>query len=360
MATLSSAKLELWIYTGTINSYDPANPNYTISKTKLPGEDNIYFEIAELVKDYVTINFTGDYGSATITAWASWSLTNTYDDGTTATKSNTILASHGYGYFEDEINPQLIQALQQTNTCIYWKKGEKVRIPLYRYNEFYNIEFYEGDVLTDQITYNEIYTKLTADTTEITADSTLFTADATHVKSIESDNISGDVVVPLDTTKVKIITIDGEEIELNIYYIEECKNTPYKVTFLNKFGALQDIWMFGRRRERANVSRESFKTSTIQSSASGVIYPLHKSTDKTHNVETNKSLTLNTSFVCEQYNEVVQELLLSEYVWIHEDQQVFPIIPKDNVVEYKTHLYEKLLNYTINFDYAYSEINLVR
>ena len=147
---------------------------------------------------------------------------------------------------------------------------------------------------------------------------------------------------------------------MSINYVEECKNTPYKITFINKFGVLQDIWMFGRRKESAEASRESFKVNTIQSTTASTFYPTYSPTDKIHNVNAKKSLTLNTGFVCEDYNEVIQQLLFSEKVWIHEDNKVFPVTPKDNTVEYKTNLYEKVLNYTISFDYGYSEINLVR
>lgn len=362
MATLSSSTLKLWVYTGQINSYEPTNPNYTITKTKLPGDDTIVFEIAELAKDFIPIYFDGDYGTSVLTAWATWEITSTYSDGSTSSKSNTILASHGYGYFEDEINPQLIDSpLQQSNTCIYWKYDEKIRVPLYRDRQFYSMEFFIDDESVSYQRFGNVIVPLTADDTYLKADKTLFTADRTSTIALDSSQFQTSGTSPrTGVNRIVLKTSDNQEIELTVNLIEECKNTPYKVTFINKFGALQDIWMFGRRKERANATRESFKVNTIEAPTSGVYYPTYKATDKIHNVGAKKSLTLNTGFVCEDYNEVVQQLLLSEHVWIHENNKVFPVVPKDNVVEYQTNLYEKLLNYTINFDYAYSEINLVR
>ena len=362
MATLSSSTLKLWVYTGEINSYDPAKPNYTIAKNKLAGEDNIVFEIAELAKDFIPIYFDGNYSTAVLTAWASWEITSTYSDSTTAIKSDTVLATHGYGYFENEINPQLLTSpLQQSNTCIYWKHDEKVRVPLYRETELYGVEFFLDSTFVDSRQYGKSMTPLTADIDTIKADSTLVKADATLIASSNSQSFytSGIANSP-NVNRVVLTTTDNKQVELTINLIEECKNTPNKITFINKFGALQDIWMFGRRKEQASVSRESYKVNTIETTSTGVSYATNKSTDRLHNVNAQKSLTLNTGYVCEDYNEVIQQLLLSEFVWIHENNKVFPIIPKDNVVEYQTNLYEKLLNYTVSFDYAYNEINLVR
>lgn len=357
---LASAKLELWIYTGQINSYT-GDPQYTITKTKIPGEETILFEISELIKDYVEISFDGNYGTANLSAWASWKITNTFDGATPDTiNTGTRLVTHGYGYFEDEINPQLTSPLQQSNTCIYWKKGEKVRIPLYRENELYNIEFFEGQTSVYNQTFGKTVTPLTADTTDYTADTTFIRADATDVMSSNSNQIVSSISAPVGTNIVVITTEDNQTITLTINYIEECKNTPYKVTFLNKFGALQDVWFFGRRRESANVNREQYKINTIQATSATKFYPTYSPTDKTFNIESKKSLTLNTGFICQDYNEVIQQMMQSEYVWIHENNKVFPVTPTDNDITYKDERYDKLLNFTVKFEYSYSEINNVR
>ena len=356
---LASATLKLWIYNGQILSYT-GDPQYTITKTKLPNEDTILFEISELIKDYVTINFDGDYGTANLTSWASWQITNTFADQSTTINQGTRLVTHGYGYFEDEINPQLTSPLQQSNTCIYWKSGEKVRVPLYKEYELYSVEFYRGSDLLGSQSFGKTVTPLTADTTDYKADTTFIRADATSLMSSDSSQIQSGASAPVGTETVIITTETNQTITLTVTYIEECRNTPYKVTFLNKFGALQDIWFFGRRRESANVTRDQYKINTIQATATSKSYATYSPTDKTFNVESKKSLTLNTGFICQDYNEVIQQMMQSEYVWIHENNKVYPVTPTDNDITYKDERYDKLLNFTVKFEYAYSEINNVR
>lgn len=359
MATLASATLKLWIYDGQILSYS-GTPQYTLTKTLIPGEETILFEISELIKDYVTVSFDGNYGTAKLSSWASWQITNTFDDDSTTINEGTRLVTHGYGYFEDEINPQLTNPLQQSNTCIYWKKDEKVRVPLYKENELYSIEFFEGTVSLETQTFGKTVEFVTADTTDYRADTTAIKADATSVMSSSPTSITSGVNAPLGTDKVIITTEDNNTITLTVTYVDECKNTPYKVTFLNKFGALQDVWFFGRRRESANVTREQYKINTVQSTATSKFYPTYSPTNKTHNVESDKSLVLNTGFLCSDYNEVIQQMMQSEYVWIHEDNKVYPVTPSDNTIDYKDDRYDKLLNFTVRFDYAFSELNSVR
>jgi hypothetical protein len=359
MATLASATLKLWIYDGLINSYS-GDPQYTITKSIISGQETILFEISELIRDYIDISFSGNYDKASLSKWASWEITNTFDDASTTINKGTRLVNHGYGYFEDEINPQLTTPLQQSNTCIYWKKGEKVRVPLYKENELYSVEFFEGTISTGTETFGKTITQLTADTINYKTDSSLIKADAESLMSSNANSITSGINAPVGTETVVITTEDNKTVTLYVTYIDECKNTPYKVTFLNKFGVLQDIWFFGRRKEKADVSRESFRVNTINSTSTSTLYPTYKRTDKIHNVESKKSLTLNTGFICEDYNEVIQQLLQTEFCWIHEDNKVFPVTPSENNIEYKTNLYEKLLNFTLNFDYAYSELNSVR
>jgi hypothetical protein len=359
MAKLSSATLKLWIYNGLIDSYS-GEPQYTITKTIISGQETILFEVSELIKDYITINFDGDYNTASLSAWVSWEITNTFDNNLTTINKGTRIATHGYGYFEDGINTQLTTPLQQSNTCVYWKKGEKVRVPLYKENQLYSVEFLEGDVLLGQETFGKKITPLTTDTLDYTTDITLIKTDATGIMSSFVEYATSGVNAPVGTDTVIIITEDNKTVTLTVAYIDECKNTPYKVTFLNKFGALQDIWFFGRRKESANVTREQYKVNTIQSTETSTLYSTYIPTDKTHNINSKKSLVLNTGFICDDYNEVIQQMMQSEYVWIHENNKVFPVTPTDNDITYKDERYDKLLNFTVKFEYAYSEINNVR
>jgi len=106
---LGSVTLRLYIYSGTEGSYTDTDLKYTLSKNIISGQSNIVLEIAELVRDYLDITFNGTYTSHT--KWVSAVVTYFNTEGEEYTYSNpetfNFVAVDGYGYFEDQINPEL-------------------------------------------------------------------------------------------------------------------------------------------------------------------------------------------------------------------------------------------------------------
>ena len=77
-------------------------------------------------------------------------------------------------------------------------------------------------------------------------------------------------------------------------------------------------------------------------------------------LQVKKSITLNTGFLKEEYNETIRQLMQSEDIWITEGTTTLPVAVKDSSFTYKTKLNDKLVNYTVQFDYAFDGINSVR
>lgn len=361
MANLTSATLRLWIYTGTYGTNEPASPTYVLYKEKSSSSDIITFEIAELVKDYIDIEYSGNYFDIQQTAWVRWEVVRTYDDSTT---DNDLvgegIAFTGYGYFQDAINPELSQDLLQTNTKIYHNCSEQLNIPILTgKNGVFKVDYFNGNTLVSSNTFGNTLTALRVDTTEYTADSTLLTSDLAFLKNATSSPVTTPSSPTEPFNKVIITTTNGNTITLDVYCIEDAKYTPYKIAFVNKFGVIQDLWFFKKRTDNVSISKEQYKENTLETTTT-VSYSLNKATEIPYNFKTQKSLVLNTGFVHEQFNEVIQELLLTEHAWVHENGQVTPVLPKTSSLEYKTQLNDKLINFTIDFDYAFNEVNLIR
>ena len=78
------------------------------------------------------------------------------------------------------------------------------------------------------------------------------------------------------------------------------------------------------------------------------------------NVNAQTSLTMNTGFVKEDMNQTIEELFYSENVYIRYENKTLAVIPKSKSLQYKTSLNDKLINYTVEFDFAFDRINNVR
>ena len=357
MATIQSATLKLWIYSGNFGSKDPENPTYTLQKDKLPSESGITFDIAELVKDYIEIRFTGDYSSIQQSAFVEYELTRVFDDLSESTLIGDFVAYNGYGDFEEGVNPLLNPVLLQSNTTIYVPEGEIPRVPILRStNGAALVEYYTQGVLVNTETQGMVIEYITADLDNYTADTELLNADV----SILTTAIGTGIAEYEGADKMIIVATNGTTTTVNVNYICEPKYTPYKVTFLNKFGVLQDLWFFKKRTDNLNVTKESYKRNTIDIGANDVSYSRYKSTKELYNINSDRSFTMNTGFVIEDFNEVIRQLLMTENAWISENNEVYPIVPKTSSLDYKTQLNDKLINFTIEFDYAYNDTNNIR
>ena len=148
---------------------------------------------------------------------------------------------------------------------------------------------------------------------------------------------------------------------INVETLQECKYEPKKVTFINKFGALQDMYFFKKSKENLSIKKESYK-SNIALNYGGYNSTTHVNRD--FNVIGNESISLSSGYLSEDYNEVFKQLMLSEKVWvtniIESGEQVLPINVKTSSIAYKTSVNDKLVDYTIEFDKSFDTINNIR
>ena len=329
MPVLDRAELQLYIYDGTSGGYSASDLKYTLSKSRISTQDNILFEISELVRDYIDLTFNNDYLSKT--KWVT-AITRLYDaDGTEfATGSpvtNHYLALDGYGYFEDGINPQLSDNLLMTNTRIYLPENTAGKLPILAEGVGKVIIDSATTQVTDNGNSNQKIQYLT------------IPANSSTIQVYDTD----------DATLLATVTVDN---------VCEPKFTPYKITFVNKHGAYQDVYMFKKSIERMNVKDEVYKANIID--ASSLTYATYKGQQERYNVSATKSLEMNTGFVDENFNQAIEELLLSENVWIRWEGKTLPVLVKTKDMTYKTSLNDKLINHTLQFEFAFSKINNIK
>ena len=75
------------------------------------------------------------------------------------------------------------------------------------------------------------------------------------------------------------------------------------------------------------------------------------------NVQGRTKLKLNSGFVLEENKEGFRQLYLSERIWILEGTTLTPVNISSKSIDYKTRENEKLINYEIEVEYSYNEIN---
>lgn len=143
------------------------------------------------------------------------------------------------------------------------------------------------------------------------------------------------------------------------------KFTPFRVIFYNRFGALQDIIFSKKSIKQLQTKFDKFKRSTINFNESTFSYDRYKAQKQIIDIKGEESITLNTDFLDEDISNPIQELLLSQQIWIDENIannqiSVNPVIIKTSDVEFKTSVNNKVVNYTIEFEFANDKIQDIR
>ena len=357
---LSYAVLRLSIWTGA-SSPSPA-PIYIIRKS---GTYIVHFEISELIRDYLDTTFDGNYNGQAV-----WVTTTLFaydsDDNEVADDGESFVAFDGYNYFEESANVD--NSLMITNRKLFVLEDNTFRVPIYtatsptvtflKDNEIVGTtSFTPSNQSSEQIKYVSIYgddTNWDSFKERVLEDGGTDYESNKCLEAYFNDYSIGAVD--------KIVVSDSDGIQtINVEILEECKYEPKKVTFVNKFGALQDMYFFKKAVERINVERESYKSNILNSN---MVYNSSNHVYRDFNVMGRESVTLSSGFLSEEYNEVFKQMMLSEKVWVtnitEDGEQVLPINVKTSDITYKTSLNDKLVEYTIEFDKSFDTINNIR
>ena len=369
-----SAIMELFIYTGTFTT-DKGTAKYTISKNGIGTNTYVVFEIAELVRDYLDIEFDGEYDSQTV--WVEADIegfTGLNGSGSSlGTISTDYIAFDGYGYFEDGINTELSRTYLQSNYKIFRPDDQNVRVPVFTEDTDSVSFLYKGEVKRVQPVSSSTNTNGQIDYITVSgADNTDSYKERVLADggTLEHNSLLDAFLDSVDIGLVDELYINSASgTQVIKISTEPCsKYEPYKVTFVNKFGALQDIYFSLKSIESLNTTGETYKANVVDFST--LTYDTYKPQVAQYNKLGKESITLNTNYISEDYNEVIKQLMMSEQVWLtrldnpapdsNNLETVLAVIPKTQSVTYKTSLNDRLVQYTVDFDYAFDKINTVR
>ena len=295
--TASYAELEITVG-GTLR--------YTLRKD-VDSNYFVYFEISELVRDYLTITFDGSYTSG--------------DEDDYLRNINTVLK-------------------------FYNSDGVQVHTTLDRDYDGFDAysEFSEGgNVELDEDSLAQSNTKIYIP--ENTAGQVPYFSESAGIQ-----------YATFTTTDTQLAITDVATIQIE--RVCEQRYPIIKVTFINKFGAKQDLYFFKKSVETLNVKREKFNRSILNTSTANFSTNSHQ--HSTFDVVGNESIVMNTGFVDENMTEVIKQLMLSEQVWATIDSTIYPIRPTDTSFVLKKSVNDRIINHTVKFDYAFDLINNIR
>ncbi len=361
---LYSVELDIYIYDGEKGIDRPALPQYTINKIALTDTLFITIEVSELIRDYLETEY---YNQAVDAVWVEI-LGNTFDNTGDQKKAynDIYLGLDGWGYFEEGINPRntvdptqpsFTPMVLQDNITVYFVKGRDVRIPLFSETEPSITTGVTSELwnLADNFWEVEDAFWNGSNTTQNIVDSD-FSSDKIQYLNLTTNNaVTGD--------KIDIESTIGTLQKVTITLVEICEPRfdQYRSIFYNKYGALQTFWVNKKSVQSTKVKSEEFHTNLVNLDT--VSYNTTRHNKRRFQVDANKSISTNTALLDDSQNEPLEQMLAAEQIWLEKSQNandVYPVIIRTTNLTHKTGVNDKMIQYSIDFDFANNMINDVR
>jgi hypothetical protein len=406
---LSQVFITLYIYTGSSAS-TPASSDYTITKNAI--NNQVVVEISDLIREILEPSFSKDdittisqstLGEAVwckVAVAASWyagGVTYTFDD---LVYAHNFLVTDGYDDYTEQATSNVAEYRYLTSLSTPYSTNTSVTsrliadrtfqvyesfsqsLPIY-YDDLANVvgveyeinggsyyyeisDFISGGYTSTQSTRKIVYIPFGVPNIASfvgvtpTGSYVIKVVGANEFEEYVERVAAGGGVLEAETCLTDAILALGGTIydSYNVDIICEPKYTPVQVSFINKEGVMDSITFFKRSNRNGNFTNEAYMPQISPDAVTDI--DLTKPQFKQFLVNSTETLTLNTGWVEEAYDEVIRQLLLSERVIIYDNGNKIAANPQRGGVTYQKEVNDKTINYTLSFDIAYNKLNNIR
>ena len=368
--SLDSMTLNVKIWSGALGD-EPASYNYQLSKNYSINEV-INFEISDLLRsefihsfdnydatsieqsvegEVLYVELSGDWtysNNGTVPITAPWD---------TNYRFFTIDGWRKYSNNDEHTNVQMsvsrkryIYDSNYESLAIYWDSSTNAK--------YFSIEWANGDSEDIDIQSTTGISPSSGSTTAkvlyLPAGVLNLNAYANLSSYMKPINRSGQTNYKLSIKTNSLDKLWEQEYEITC----EPKYTPYQVAFVNKYGVNDYITFFKRSDEVGNFNSEKYQRSIY---VDGFTTPnLQEAKYQDFNINSKNSIRLNTGWVDEEYDDVFEDLLMSERVAMLMDGTWVAVSPQKGSIDYQKAINRKMINYSLNFDIAFDQRNSIR
>ena len=327
----SGSKIELFLSATTFSG----SPQYTLSKL-IPASNDVetLYDISPYIREYI---------SFTTPSEPSTSVTNPTNERVNVRVKRYKLVGSSY-IFLDTVDYIAFDGYT------YYQEGYNFDAGNYglAVGDYY---YWEGDGYAGQIratTGASFTAKYTSFHPSPTITSISISSGTYDIARVLSANLSvGNKVEILSASLVPQATFW-------FYPQDECKYTPVRLDFINRYGAWQTEYFFKASNDTFSV--ENTEYNLLQTDSYN--YNFVEGQRKTFNTNGKKSIKVNTGWVDETWNETLKQIMLSERILIL-DADYLPVKINTKSTELFKHINTKQINYSLEFEFAYDAINSV-
>ena len=341
------SKIELRLWNGTGSA--PTDPTYVLSKL-IPASNNVktYYNVSPYIREYINFDERPTIYNANANTptdqWCNVEIKRYKLDGGVYTLLNTVTdkAFDGFGYYEDEYNPEPKVNVFQDEGAFYYAYDSAIN-PSSSVNQAYRSNYVT--VVTGTGWKAKWINLETGVVNAYQQENLSASGTVLNVRRVHQDYYTYG-------NKLQILNNSNAVIwEATFQPYLNCRYTPILCDFVNKYGAWQRLWFFGASNDTLSIEKTDYNLMQ------GVFpdYDTLVGQRKSFNVNGKKTIKVNTDWVSEDFKEVVKQLMLSERILLNS----LPVKLNTQSTELFQSINTKMINYQMEFEFAYNAINNV-
>jgi hypothetical protein len=366
--------LDLYYWTGS-QSASGSQPNYTL--VKYPnGSDTGIFDVSRIMNS--ELNTLAEEPGVTNAKWFKARLYWQYQSGSVFVTSSgqffpdtygkqPYYALDGYQLFPESINANIVSSSITNFGYSEWPLMTDGPVTQSILSDSYiSNAVFIGNVGATQCTH--MYTQTSNGTTFITPVAPLPSGSSNEQIAIFDNSPASFLYDSLPFTWYNIIPAvktgpsSYAALSEGIYFNVVCnqKYPNVRIKWKNRYGQFDwfDFNMVNRQSFQVNRSQYQPQIGTWNSNT--LTYKPYDSSIVNYLIDAKQSISVNTDWVSEDYNEIFKQLLVSDEIyWINDPDNYVPqytgftpITIKTETIQFKTGVVDKVIQYGFDFDYG--------
>ena len=289
--------------------------------------------------------------------------------------SEIFEASNGYHIFIEAANKEVNKGFASVNAVKYIKDSGNEVVPVYlgKWGDGYDIYWaYKDRVIADGGTIEggsacaniglhevEVLSDLQYDVTIPITEAQLQGLQAEERVMLLPCGVTNltawldSVGEPLNYTEfydIRLKDKDGTVLDTRRFYPTcEAKYSPSVMQFINKNGVWESVTFFKRSDSTISTTTSEYRKSLGSSGSTGFTYDTTAHKYQRINTNGRKRFTLNTGWVGEDYDTIMEQMLMSERVML----DGLPVNVTTNSLNLQKSVNDKMINYIIEVEEAF-------
>jgi hypothetical protein len=156
--------------------------------------------------------------------------------------------------------------------------------------------------------------------------------------------------------KYRVEAMSGSTVMASLHYViqNECYYEPVRVAYKNRYGQFDFFNFYKRSNKSFETQTRTYQPQVGTWDSFRLTYDEYQTKYERYVVDANEMLEVNSDWLEEGYNNLIKQMMVSnEIYWVkglYENNEVIPLTIKTNEILFKTHVNNKLIQYSFVFN----------